>query len=255
MCFVFKLRTFIAGKERALAASNAAVNDNGSAGRQVSPTSTKTVYGFLDFTTIVSDTMMIFKPSKAGGIQLKFDFYSISFCRIIKLNWQIIFGQVTKRGTLLDLNGRLLPFWTSLTNPGQQLAIERKWRPVSRSLKRLQRFNWPKRRATMRNRAEGADLYTEAADSNRPGRALRLHLKFTSKEVYSTLKNRPLKRRHAARLRWRNGWKFHVDRRPFHWRAKVPIPLFRPFPSSRATSTLVPESTFTSVDCPRYVNN
>nr|CAG4639792.1 EOG090X017N [Daphnia pulex]SVE84707.1 EOG090X017N [Daphnia pulex] len=57
-----------AGKERALAASNAAiVNDNGSAGRQVAPTSTKTVYGFLDFTTIVSDTMMIFKPSKSGG--------------------------------------------------------------------------------------------------------------------------------------------------------------------------------------------
>nr|CAG4643020.1 EOG090X017N [Ilyocryptus agilis] len=33
------------------------------------PTTTKTVYGFLDFTTTVSDTLMIFKPSKthAGG--------------------------------------------------------------------------------------------------------------------------------------------------------------------------------------------
>ncbi|XP_057381160.1 uncharacterized protein LOC130703734 [Daphnia carinata] len=58
-----------AGKERALAASNAAVNDNGTPGRQasLSATTTKTVYGFLDFTTIVSDTMMIFKPSKAAG--------------------------------------------------------------------------------------------------------------------------------------------------------------------------------------------
>lgn len=58
-----------AGKDRALAASNAAVNDNGSPGHQVSlsATTTKTVYGFLDFTTIVSDTMMIFKPSKAAG--------------------------------------------------------------------------------------------------------------------------------------------------------------------------------------------
>nr|SVE76843.1 EOG090X017N [Daphnia lumholtzi]SVE77439.1 EOG090X017N [Daphnia lumholtzi]SVE78069.1 EOG090X017N [Daphnia lumholtzi]SVE78697.1 EOG090X017N [Daphnia lumholtzi] len=58
-----------AGKERALAASNAAVNDNGSPGHQasLSATTTKTVYGFLDFTTIVSDTMMIFKPSKAAG--------------------------------------------------------------------------------------------------------------------------------------------------------------------------------------------
>nr|SVE75591.1 EOG090X017N [Daphnia hispanica] len=55
-----------AGKEQALAASNAAVNDNGSPD-QLSPATTKTVYGFLDFTTIVSDTMMIFKPSKAGG--------------------------------------------------------------------------------------------------------------------------------------------------------------------------------------------
>ena len=27
---------------------------------------TKTVYGFLDFTTTVRDTVMIFKPSKAG---------------------------------------------------------------------------------------------------------------------------------------------------------------------------------------------
>nr|SVE88474.1 EOG090X017N [Daphnia sinensis] len=58
-----------AGKERALAASNAAVNDNGSPGHQasLSATTTKTVYGFLDFTTIVSDTMMVFKPSKAAG--------------------------------------------------------------------------------------------------------------------------------------------------------------------------------------------
>lgn len=59
--------SFLAGKERASAASNAAVNDNGSAGRLATPTSTKTVYGFLDFTTIVSDTMMIFKPSKTNG--------------------------------------------------------------------------------------------------------------------------------------------------------------------------------------------
>ena len=29
--------------------------------------STKTVYGFLDFTTTVGDTVMIFKPSKAPG--------------------------------------------------------------------------------------------------------------------------------------------------------------------------------------------
>nr|SVE73392.1 EOG090X017N [Daphnia atkinsoni] len=55
-----------AGKEQALAASSAAVNDNGSPG-QLSPATTKTVYGFLDFTTVVSDTMMIFKPSKMGG--------------------------------------------------------------------------------------------------------------------------------------------------------------------------------------------
>ena len=62
------LSFFLSGnKERASAASNAAVNDNSSAGRQVAPTSTKTVYGFLDFTTIVSDTMMIFKPSKTNG--------------------------------------------------------------------------------------------------------------------------------------------------------------------------------------------
>nr|CAG4650742.1 EOG090X017N [Simocephalus serrulatus]SVE94076.1 EOG090X017N [Simocephalus serrulatus] len=51
------------GKERASAASDAAVDN---APRQPTPTSTKTVYGFLDFTTIVSDTMMIFKPSKTG---------------------------------------------------------------------------------------------------------------------------------------------------------------------------------------------
>ena len=55
----------IQGKERASAESNAAVDN---VARQQTPTSTKTVYGFLDFTTIVSDTMMIFKPSKIGGI-------------------------------------------------------------------------------------------------------------------------------------------------------------------------------------------
>nr|SVE74021.1 EOG090X017N [Daphnia barbata] len=62
-----------AGKERALAASNAAVNENGSPGHQLSlsAASTKTVYGFLDFTTIVSDTMMIFKPSKIGGYKAR----------------------------------------------------------------------------------------------------------------------------------------------------------------------------------------
>ena len=36
---------------------------------QLLPTriNTKTVYGFLDFTTTVSNTVMIFKPSKASG--------------------------------------------------------------------------------------------------------------------------------------------------------------------------------------------
>ena len=29
---------------------------------------TKTVYGFLDFTTTVGETVMVFKPSKAPGI-------------------------------------------------------------------------------------------------------------------------------------------------------------------------------------------
>nr|CAG4649097.1 EOG090X017N [Scapholeberis mucronata]SVE93454.1 EOG090X017N [Scapholeberis mucronata] len=51
------------GKERASAESNAAVDN---VAQQPTPTSTKTVYGFLDFTTIVSDTLMIFKPSKIG---------------------------------------------------------------------------------------------------------------------------------------------------------------------------------------------
>lgn len=47
---------------RIVAGENASA---GAVGKRSPPT--KTVYGFLDFTTTVSDTVMIFKPSKSAG--------------------------------------------------------------------------------------------------------------------------------------------------------------------------------------------
>ncbi len=62
--------------ETCLSESATSQNDEAVSEQEVQPTKTKTVYGFLDFTTTVSDTVMVFKPSKTPAGNILFIFTS-----------------------------------------------------------------------------------------------------------------------------------------------------------------------------------